>query len=203
MSGEKKTLCPKERDDKARKVWLEAVLKLTADKLVFLDETGGWLGMPRLYGRCVGGARVYDTAPKKRKAKASLIAAITNAGVNPEACLVFEGSVDSKAFLSYIEHVLCPTLTPGQVVILDNFTIHHNKRVKELIEARACELLYLPTYSPDFNPIEYLFAKVKAFIRKLRPDTLDDLIQAFQDAVLSITPDHAQNAFAHCGYSSQ
>ena len=203
MSGEKKALCPKERDDEARKVWLEAALKLAADKLVFLDETGAWLGMPRLYGRCVGGARVYDTAPKKRAGKVSLIAAITNKGMNAQACLVFEGSVDSKAFLSYIEHVLCPTLNPGQIVIMDNFTIHHNKRVKELIEDRDCELLYLPTYSPDFNPIEHLFAKLKAFIRKLRPDAISDLMQAFQDAVLSVTADNALNAFAHCGYLSQ
>lgn len=159
--------------------------------------------MPRLYGRCVGGARVYDTAPKKREGKVSLIAAITHEGMNAQACLVFEGSVTSKAFLAYVEHGLCPTLTPGQIVIMDNFTIHHNAKVTELIEARDCEVLYLPTYSPDFNPIEHLFAKLKAFIRSLRPDTVDDLIQAFRDAVLSVIPDDAQNAFKHCGYSSQ
>lgn len=159
--------------------------------------------MPRLYGRCQGGARVYDTAPKRRQGKASLIAAITNKGMNAQACLVFEGSVTSTAFLAYVEHVLCPTLTPGQVVIMDNFTIHHNAKVKELIEAKDCEVLYLPTYSPDFNPIEHLFAKVKAFIRKLRPGAPQDLIQAFRDAVLSVTKDDALNAFNHCGYSSQ
>lgn len=86
---------------------------------------------------------------------------------------------------------------------MDNFTIHHNSKVKALIEARGCELLYLPTYSPDFNPIEHLFAKLKAFIRRCRPDTVETLIQAFQDAALSVTPTDAQNAFRHCGYSSQ
>lgn len=159
--------------------------------------------MTRLYARILGGARVFDTAPKRRKGKVSLIAAITNEGMNAEACLIHEGSVDSAAFLSYVEHVLVPTLKPGQVVIMDNFTIHHNSRVKELIEAGNCQLLYLPTYSPDFNPIEHLFAKIKAFIRKLRPDTVKDLIQAFRDAVLSITRDDARNTFLHCNYSSQ
>ncbi len=159
--------------------------------------------MTRFYARILGGARVLDTAPRRRKGKVSFIAAITNQGMKAEACLIHERSVDSAAFLSYIAHVLCPTLEPGQVVIMDNFTIHHNSRVKALIEARGCELLYLPTYSPDFNPIELLLAKIKAFIRKLRPDTIQALIQAFQDAALSVTHTDAQNAFRHCGYSSQ
>lgn len=192
-----------ERDEAARKVWLETVAKLDADKLVFLDETGGWLGMTRLYARVLGGARVFDTAPKRRKGKVSLIAAITKQGMQAQACLIHEQSVDSAAFLSYIEHVLCPTLEPGQIVVMDNFTIHHNSKVKTLIEAKGGQLLYLPTYSPDFNPIENLFAKLKAVIRKLRPDTTQALVQAFQEAVLTITQTDAQNAFAHCGYSSQ
>jgi transposase len=176
---------------------------LSVEKLVFLDETGGWLGMVRLYGRCVGGGRVYDIVPKKRQDKVSLIAAITHEGMNPQACLIHEGQVDTKAFLSYIKHALCPTLKPGQVVIMDNFTIHHNSQVRALIEAKGCKLLYLPTYSPDFNPIENLFAKLKAFLRKVRPLNKDDLIRAFQDAVLLITPHDVKNAFIHAGYLSQ
>jgi transposase len=167
---------------------------------VFLDETGGWLDMPRVYARGVGGARIYDTAAKKRKGEVSLLAAITNRGMEDRACLIHEGSVDSRAFLAYIEHVLCPTLGLGQTVVMDNFTVHHNKRVRELIETRNCKLLYLPTYSPDFNPIENLFAKVKAYIRKLRPDSVHDLIKAFEDAVSSVTPTNAANAFRYCGY---
>lgn len=167
---------------------------------MFLDETGGWLDMPRLYARGVGGSRIYDTAAKKRKGKISLLAAITNRGMEHRACLIHEGGVDSKAFLTYIEHVLCPTLASGQVVVMDNFTIHHNQRVRELVETKGCKLLYLPTYSPDFNPIENLFAKIKAYIRKLRPDTAHDLTKAFEDAVSSITPTDAANAFRRCGY---
>lgn len=159
--------------------------------------------MTRSYARLLGGGRIYDTAPKKRKGKVSLLAAITQHGMKAEACLVLEDSVDTAAFLSYVEQVLLPTLEPGQVVVMDNFTIHHNPKVQTLIESKGCTVLYLPTYSPDFNPIEHLFAKIKAFLRKLRPSTLADLFKAFEDAVLSILPDHAKHAFEHCGYSSQ
>lgn len=192
-----------ERDDQAREAWLASVLKLAASRLVFVDETGGWLGLTRLYARVVGGTRVVDTAPRRRKGKVSLLAAITIQGMNPAACFVHEGSVDSAAFLKYVEHALVPTLRTGQVVIMDNFTIHHNHKVRELIEAADCELLYLPTYSPDFNPIELLFAKLKALLKKRRPRTVPDLIQAFEKAVLSVTQADAKNAFTHCRYLSQ
>lgn len=201
-SGEKKTLQPKERDDEARDLWLEAVPKLAASRLVFIDETCGWLGLTRLYARIVGGARVADTTPRRRKGKVSLMAAVTTQGMNPNACLIHEGSVNSAAFLQYVTHVLVPTLNAGQVVVMDNFTIHHNHEVRKRIEAVGCELLYLPTYSPDYNPIEHLFAKLKAFLRRLRADTVPDLLQAFADAVLTVTEDDAKNAFVHCGYLS-
>jgi transposase len=178
------------------------VFKRSGDSLVFLDETAGWLGITRLYARIQGSGRIYDTAPKKRKGKVSLLAAITAHGMNADACLIHEGSVDTLAFLTYIEQVLLPTLEPGQIVIMDNFTIHHNAQVKTLIERKGCQLLYLPTYSPDFNPIEHLFAKLKAFIRNLRPDSVADLIQAFKEAVLTLTKDDAKNSFIHCGYLS-
>jgi transposase len=203
MSTVKKTLQAQERDEEARAAWREAILKLAPDKLVFLDETSGWLGMTRLYARILGGGRIYDTAPKKRKGKVSLLAAITNRGMKAEARLIHEGSVDTAAFLSYVEHVLLPTLETGQLVIMDNFTIHHNAKVQPLIESKGCTVFYLPTYSPDFNPIEHLFAKIKAFIRKLRSNAVPDLIKAFEDAVLSIIPVDAKNAFSHCGYLSQ
>lgn len=203
MLGAKKTLQAQERDDEARKQWQEHVSELSADKFVFFDETAGWLGMTRLYARVQGGERIYDSTPKKRIGKVSLLAAITAKGMNPQACLVHEGSVDTSAFLTYVAQVLLPVLEPGQIVIMDNFTIHHNAQVKTLIQSKGCELMYLPTYSPDFNPIEHLFAKLKAFIRTLRPDTIPKLVQAFNDAVLTIIQQDAKNAFIHCGYLSQ
>lgn len=203
MLSAKKTLQAQERNDEARKAWREAILKLAPEKLVFLDETSSWLGMTRLYARILGGGRIYDTAPKKHKGKVSLLAAVTSQGFKTEACLMVEDSVDTATFLTYLEQVLLPTLEPGKVVIMDNFTIHHNSEVKTLIESKGCTLMYLPTYSPDFNPIEHLFAKIKAFIRKSRPLNLPDLFQALKQAILSILLDDAKNAFSHCGYSSQ
>ena len=88
----------------------------------------------------------------------------------------------------------------GGVLVLDNWTVHHGEEVRALTERFGCELLYLPTYSPDLNPIEHLFAKLKAFIKALRPETLDDLIQAFCDAVKTVTPENVLNSFRHCGY---
>lgn len=203
MLGAKKTLQAQERNDQARKDWREAILKLAPEKLVFLDETSSWLGMTRLYARILGGGRIYDTAPKKHLGKVSLLAAVTSQGFKADACLMLEDSVDTATFLTYLEQVLLPTLEPGQIVVMDNFTIHHNTHVKTLIESKGCTLIYLPTYSPDFNPIEHLFAKIKAFIRKSRPLSLPDLFQTLKEAILSILDVHAINAFTHCGYSSQ
>lgn len=114
--------------------------------------------------------------------------------------LVVPDTVDRNAFLGFLEHSLLPVLEPSSILVLDNWTVHHGDAVRELVEAAGCELLYLPTYSPDFNPIEHLFAKVKAFIKRLRPATIQGLTQAFCDALKSITPDNVRNAIRHCGY---
>lgn len=108
--------------------------------------------------------------------------------------------MDKNAFLGYLEYSLLPRLEPGSVLILDNWKVHYGDDVKALVEAVGCELLYLPTYSPDFNPIEHLFTKIKVFVKQLRPDTLDDLINAFCHAVKSVTSLNVRNAFSHCGY---
>jgi transposase len=117
-----------------------------------------------------------------------------------EQALVITDTVNKNAFLSFLETTLLPTLAKGSVIVLDNWTVHHGEEVTELVETHGCELLYLPTYSPDLNPIEHLFAKIKAFVKGLRPDRIGDLIQAFCAAVKSVTSDNAFNAFQHCGY---
>jgi transposase len=117
-----------------------------------------------------------------------------------DQALVFTDSVDRNAFLGYLEHGLLPTLAAGSVLVMDNWTVHHGDDVRSLVEDYGCELLYLPTYSPDLNPIEYLCAKLKAFIKALRPDSLDKLIHAFCQAVKTVTPEHVLNSFQHCGY---
>jgi transposase len=123
--------------------------------------------------------------------------------MNPQAGLIPEGRVDSAAFLTYLEHLLLPTLGPGPIVMMDNFTIHHKTHLRTLLESKGCQLLSLPTYSPDFNPSEYLFANIKAFIPNLPPTSLPALSQTFEDALLTLTQHEAKNAFIHCGYLSQ
>ncbi len=129
-------------------------------------------------------------------------------------------TVNKNAFLCSLETTLLPTLPKGSVLVMDNWTVHHGGDVRNLVEACGCELLYLPTYSPDFvlgktahrkgakfqpsgparNPIEHLFAKLRAFIKALRPDSTDKLIQAFCDATKTLTPENVRNSFQHCGY---
>jgi transposase len=200
---EKKTLYPQERDEQARQQWQEHVKGRNPKKLVFLDETGGWLGIRRPYGRILGGQRLTEQAPKRKHGKVSLIAAIGYQGLSNQRCLLHDESVDTNAFLSYLHQVLLPPLEPGSIVVMDNYTIHHNAEVRDLIEGANCELLYLPTYSPDFNPIEHIFAKIKAFLKRVCPQTVDDLMTAFADAIASVSPEDVQHAFNHCGYSSQ
>jgi len=114
--------------------------------------------------------------------------------------LVVEGTVNQNAFLSYLEHVLLPTLAKGSVLVMDNWTIHHGYEVRELVEQFGCELLYLPTYSPDLNPIEHLFAKIKTAIKKAKPVSINQLMQSFCDAVNAINFQDILNSVRHCGY---
>ena len=138
--------------------------------------------------------------PDVEKGKLSLIAAITPQELDSEQCLVHPDAVDTKAFLTYLREVLVPTLKPGQVVFMDNFTIHHNKNVRRLIEGAGCYLAYLPTYSPDYNPIELVFSKLKAFLRKARATQVAHLINAIATAIATVSPQEVQNCFDHCGY---
>ena len=129
-----------------------------------------------------------------------MIAAITPQGLDPEQCLIHPGAVDTKAFLTYLRDVLVPTLRPGQVVFMDNFTIHHHKEVRRLIEGAGCYSAYLPTYSPDYNPIELVFSKLKAFLRKTRAIHIADLITAIAAAIATVSPQEVERCFDHCGY---
>ncbi len=158
------------------------------------------MGQSREYGWGSSDERVYDTRPKGKKERVSLIGAITLEGHMAEQALVIPDTVNKNAFLAFLETILLPTLARGSVLVMDNWTVHHGDDVRDLVEAYGCELLYLPTYSPDLNPIEHLFAKIKAFIKSLRPDSTDKLIQAFCDAVKLVTPEQALNTFVHCGY---
>lgn len=191
-------LYAKKRDDKLRANWLERIKNLDVEKLVFLDEVHAYLNMSRSYGRAHTSERVVDNEPKGEKIGSSLIAAVSNKGLNHS--LIDPDGMTKATFLTFLDKVLLPNIDKGSILIMDNWKGHHGQDVHDLIASYKCEVIYLPAYSPDFNPIEYLFSKIKAFIRGLRPMNKQDLLQAFVDAVLSVTPQNALKTFIHCGY---
>jgi transposase len=116
------------------------------------------------------------------------------------ASMSIEGSADGEAFLLYIERFLCPSLERGQIVVMDNLQVHKMRRVRELIEGRGCSLVFLPSYSPDFNPIEEAFSKVKTLLRKAKARTFEALVEAIGRALWAVSEEDARGFFAHCGY---
>jgi transposase len=155
--------------------------------------------MTRLYARAPKGVRAYGSVPRNRGKNTTLIASMTLEGAMGEAMAV-EGSTKAFVFEAYVEYFLAPTLKEGQIVVMDNLGAHKTDKVKELIEERGCKLWFLPAYSPDLNPIEEAFSKVKAHLRKSAARTRGALLEAMGEALSSITPRDAAGWFAHCGY---
>jgi len=165
---------------------------------VFLDESGVTTEMTRRYGRAARGERVHDAVPAGHWHTLTLLAALSLGGVR--AAMTVETPTDGDVFLAYGEQVLGPRLEAGEVVILDNLPAHKVAGVRALIEARGAQLLYLPPYSPDFNPIEQAWSKIKELLRALKARTLPLLDDAVTAALAAITPDNAVAWFRHCGY---
>jgi transposase len=177
---------------------IDATLSPALEKLKFLDESGTNLGMTRRYGRAAPGERVVEGTPGHSGPHYTLVAALSWTGIS--APWIFEGAMDAAAFRAYVEQELGPSLEPGDLVILDNLPAHKDAEARSLIEACGAHLLFLPPYSPDFNPIELCWALVKKALRTAKARTLDALVEALRKALLAITPDLADNWFAHCGY---
>lgn len=170
-----------------------------AEKLHFLDEIGMHLGLTRLYGRAAPGERVVEATPGYSGPHYTGVAALTLQGV--QAPWLLEGSMNGPAFEAYVQHVLAPTLRPGDIVVLDNLAPHKHDLIRTLMEARGATVEFLPPYSPDFNPIELCWATVKAALRKAKARTFEQLLEALAAALRSITPEHALAWFTHCGYA--
>ena len=183
-----------------RAAWRAEAAALAPDDLVFLDETGSHLGYTPTHARAPRGQRAYATAPRNPGENKTVVAALTLDGVR--ALLRFDGGMTSARFAGYVRHVLAPTLRPGQVVIADNLRAHHTAGARAAIEARGARLLFLPPYSPDFNPIEHTFSKVKQSLRRARARTDDTLRAATWAAFATVTPSDAAGWFAHCGYTA-
>ncbi len=171
---------------------------LDADRLVFVDEMGANTSLAPLYAWSRRGERALASVPRNWGANVTLLASMSAQGMGP--CLAVEGSTTREVFETYLERVLAPSLRPGQVVIMDNLSSHKGSRVRELIEERGCELMYLPPYSPDLNPIEEGFAKLKAMLRRAGARTHEALIEAMGRALDTVTASDARGFFEHRGY---
>ena len=187
-----------ERDEAARAAWLAGAAALDPAGLVFVDETSTTTAMAARYGRAPRGERAVGTAPRNRGPNVTLLAALTPTGIGPAA--VVPGAANGAAFEGYVGQVLAPALRPGQTVVLDNLSAHKGPRVRELVEAAGGRLLFLPAYSPDFNPIELAFAKAKPRLRRAAPRTLDALVGATAEALDAVSADDARGFYAHCGF---
>ena len=154
--------------------------------------------MARLRARAPRGERVYGPVPRNRGKNTTLIASMSAGGMGP--CLTVEGATTKVVFETYVEQLLAPSLSAGQVVVVDNLGAHKGERVRELVERRGCSLLFLPPYSPDFSPIEEAFSKVKALLRKAAARTREALVEAISIALSAVTSEDAMGFFGHCGY---
>ena len=170
-----------------------------AKRLVFVDEMGTNTSLSPLYAWAPKGERALCSVPRNRGANTTVLSSMTLEGMGP--ALTVEGATTSAVFETYVEQVLAPTLRKGQVVVMDNLSAHKGERVKELIEGRGCELIYLPSYSPDFNPIEPAFSKIKDFLRKSEARTREALVEAIGWAISAVTAKDACCFFEHCGYA--
>ena len=201
MEPKKRSLGAGERDEFLRSAWqLMVAGEVDAERLVFVDEMGTNVSLSPLYAWSRKGERAFGSAPRNWGKNVTLLASITRRGLGP--CLAVEGATTREVFETYLERVLAPALEPGQTVVMDNLSAHKGGRVKEIVEGRGCELVYLPPYSPDFNPIEQAFSKVKGLLRRAEARTREALIEAMGWALEEVSARDARGFFGHCGYSS-
>jgi transposase len=185
----------------ARRAWHASQTDLNPERLVFIDETGAATNMARRYGRCPRGQRLVAHAPWGHWKTITFVAALRADKVT--APCVFDGPIDGESFLAYVEQAVVPTLQKGDIVVMDNLSSHKVAGVREAIETAGAELRYLPAYSPDLNPIEQLFAKLKALLRKAAARTIDALIAEIAHALTKVSPGECSNYLANQGYLCQ
>jgi transposase len=191
-----------EREDvaAAREAWFEGELDLDPLKLVFLDETAISTNMARRFGWAPQGERCRMSVPFGHWQTKTLIAALRYDRV--DAPMTIDGALDGAAFLAYVEQVLAPTLCAGEIVVMDNVPTHKVAGVREAIAARGASVLHLPPYSPDFNPIEKSFSKIKSILERIAARSVDALQAAVAEALRSFTPQECMNYFAASGYDA-
>jgi transposase len=188
-----------ERDEWLRAAWRVMVAEqVGTERLVFVDEMGTNSSLSALYAWAPKGQRAHCSVPRNRGANTTVLSSMSAEGMGPS--LTVEGATTSVVFEAYLEQVLAPTLRRGQVVVMDNLSAHKGEKVRELIEERGCELIYLPSYSPDLNPIEEAFSKIKGLVRKAEARSREALVEAIGWALSAVTSRDARAFFEHCDY---
>jgi transposase len=183
----------------ARARWAKSKKQISHARLLFVDESGAKTNMTRRYARAARGVRAYDRVPCGRWETTTMIAAVGRNG--PQAPWVIEGPIDGHSFATWATHVLAPTLIPGDIVVLDNLSAHRNSEAASAIEAKGATVWFLPPYSPDLNPIEKMWSKIKALLRKAKARDPETLFTAIGSAFAAVSKSDIQNWFASCGYS--
>lgn len=168
------------------------------ERFIFVDEMGANTSLSVLRAWSRRGERAYCSVPRNRGKNTTLLASMSMEGMGPS--LAVEGTTSATVFETYVKKVLAPTLRPGQIVVMDNLSAHKGARVRDLVAQRGCELLYLPPYSPDLNPIEEAFSKMKGILRRAEARSREALIEAIGRALEAITSRDARGFFGHCGY---
>ena len=185
----------------ARKAWFESRPALDPARLIFIDETGLNTKMARLRGRCRRGERLFASIPHGHWCTTTFVAGLRLGGL--DAPMLLDGAMNGNAFLAYVRQVLVPTLCPGDIVIMDNLGCHKGVDVRAAIEDAGAELRFLPPYSPDFNPIEQAFAKLKALMRKAAARTKQALWNKVAEILDAFTPEECANYFTATGYEPE
>jgi transposase len=200
---QKKTIRAAEQDRpdvaERRIAWRSWSKKVAPGRLIFIDETWAKTNMTRLRGRAPRGERLIAKTPHGHWKTTTLIGALGVEGIR--CATVVDGAVNGDVFEAFVEQVLVPNLRPGDIVIMDNLSSHKRERVRELVEAAHAQLEYLPPYSPDLNPIEMIFSKIKQLLRTLASRTQNTLWQSMQSVLDKVTPSDAINCFRHAGYT--
>ena len=198
LDTKKKTLGAWERDETARAAYREHIKQLDAQQIVVVDECGSNIALTPLYARAPKGKRAYGSVPRNRGKNMTLIAALSLQGMT--ASMILDGAANGVAFEIYVEQILAPSLTAGQIVVMDNLSSHKVAGVRQAIEAVGAHVLYLPRYSPDLNPIEQLFAKLKALLRKAAARTVDALWLVVGQILRTLPAHECRNYLVNAGY---
>ena len=204
LPSQKKSLHASEQDrpdvQKQRAEWRAGQSAVDPARLIFIDESGATTNMTRLYGRSFDGGRVVDKTPQGHRMNTTMISALRLDGSTAD--WVLEGAADTLVFHAYVQQVLGPTLRKGDIVVMDNLAVHKTPVVVKAIESTGAAVRFLPPYSPDLNPIEKMWSKIKAFLRKVKARTKDTLWTAIGAALKTVTASDALGWFLSCGYYS-